>query len=200
MILLDQRDQLAADLGQLVDIKIYEQDDRFSITIGNGQTVLGGDSVYHLQVQPSAADPGRMAVNYTVIDATGNAQPMEMQDKLIAGGKLGGLLTFRTDVLDVTQNDLGRLSLGISMSMNAQHSQGYDPSGAKGADFFFASDGLWGQVVAGEILRPAHPQSPCLRSRMRGSVIAGYDGVPAITRSHRCLRRIRQIAKRQRVP
>lgn len=134
--LLDQRDQLAAELGQLVDIKVYEQDDRFSITIGNGQTVLGGDTVYRLQVRPSAADPGRMAVNYTVMDAAGNLQPVEMQDKLLAGGKLGGLLTFRTDVLDVTQNDLGRLALGISMAVNAQHAQGYDPSGAQGGNFF----------------------------------------------------------------
>ncbi|MGB6006927.1 flagellar hook-associated protein FlgK [Castellaniella sp.] len=137
--LLDQRDQLAADLGQLVDIKVYEQDDRFNITIGNGQTVLGGDSVYYLQVKPSAADPSRMAVNYTVTDASGNPHPVEMKDSLITGGKLGGLLTFRSDVLDSTQNELGRLALGISMSVNAQHTQGYDPSGAQGTDFFTVS-------------------------------------------------------------
>lgn len=137
--LLDQRDQLAADLGQLVDIKVYEQDDRFNITIGNGQTVLGGDSVYYLQVHPAAADPSRLAVNYTVTDASGNPRPVEMKDSLITGGKLGGLLTFRTDVLDSTQNELGRLALGISMSMNAQHTQGYDPSGAPGTDFFTVS-------------------------------------------------------------
>ncbi|MGB6242153.1 MAG: flagellar hook-associated protein FlgK [Castellaniella sp.] len=137
--LLDQRDQLAADLGQLVNIKVYEQDDRFSITIGNGQTVLGGNSVYHLQVKPSAADPSRMAVHYTVQGPGGVLQPVEMKDSLIAGGKLGGLLTFRADVLDVTQNDLGRLALGISMSINAQHVQGYDPSGAPGTNFFNVS-------------------------------------------------------------
>jgi len=137
--LLDQRDQLASELGQLVDIKIYEQDDRFSITIGNGQTVLGGDSVYYLQANPSAADPGRLAVNYTVTDASGQPRPAEMKDSLITGGKLGGLLTFRSDVLDTTQNDLGRLALGISMAVNAQHTQGYDPSGAQGGDFFTVS-------------------------------------------------------------
>ncbi|HET8597134.1 MAG TPA: flagellar hook-associated protein FlgK [Castellaniella sp.] len=137
--LLDQRDQLASELGQLVDIKVYEQDDRFSITIGNGQTVLGGDSVYYLQANPSAADPGRLAVNYTVTDASGQPKPVEMKDSLITGGKLGGLLTFRSDVLDTTQNDLGRLALGISMAVNAQHIQGYDPSGAQGGDFFTVS-------------------------------------------------------------
>nr|WP_066454282.1 flagellar hook-associated protein FlgK [Castellaniella caeni] len=147
--LLDQRDQLASELGQLVDIHVYEQDDRFNITIGNGQTVLGGDSVYHLQVLPSAADPSRMAVNYTVPGPNGTLKPVEMNDSLITGGQLGGLLTFRTDVLDVTQNDLGRVALGISMSINAQHLQGYDASGAKGG-YFFANNGIAGaQATAG---------------------------------------------------
>ncbi|MGB3742408.1 MAG: flagellar hook-associated protein FlgK [Castellaniella sp.] len=137
--LFDQRDQLTSELGQIIDIKTYEQDDRISITVGNGQTVLGGDEVYHLQTLPSAADPGRLAVYYTVLDAGGTLKPVEMSDGMITGGKLGGLLTFRADVLDSTQNDLGRLALGISMSINAQHVQGYDPSGAAGLDFFTVS-------------------------------------------------------------
>lgn len=40
--LLDQRDQLVSELGQLIDIKTYVQEDRVNITVGNGQTVLGG--------------------------------------------------------------------------------------------------------------------------------------------------------------
>lgn len=59
-----------------------------------------------------------------------------MSDTLITGGKLGGLLTFRTDVLDSTQNDLGRIALGISVAINEQHAQGYDLSGTLGGDFF----------------------------------------------------------------
>ncbi|MGB3277438.1 MAG: flagellar hook-associated protein FlgK [Castellaniella sp.] len=134
--LLDQRDQLVSELGQLVDVQAYEQDDRVSLTIGNGQTVLGGDSVYHLEVHPSKADPSRMAVNYTTKDAAGNPVPIEMEDKRITGGKLGGLLTFRTDALDATQNDLGRVALGISIAINEQHKLGVDLAGTPGVDFF----------------------------------------------------------------
>lgn len=150
--LLDQRDQLAAELGQLVDVQVYEQDGRFNITIGNGQTVLGGDSVYHLEARPSAADPSRMVVNYTVPGGGGAPLLVEMPDKYLTGGKLGGLLTFRRDVLDVTQNDLGRIALGVSMSINAQHMQGYDPSGEKGGYFFEVNNGITGaqaQAAAG---------------------------------------------------
>lgn len=134
--LLDQRDQLVSELGQLVDVKAYEQDDRVSLTIGNGQTVLGGDSVYYLEAHPSKADPARLAVNYTTKDAAGNTIPIEMADSRITGGKLGGLLTFRSEALDATQNDLGRIALGISIALNEQHAQGYDLSGAAGGLFF----------------------------------------------------------------
>jgi flagellar hook-associated protein 1 FlgK len=134
--LLDQRDQLVSELGQLVDVQAYEQDDRVSLTIGNGQTVLGGDSIYYLEAHPSKADPSRMAVNYTTKDAAGNPVPIEMEDKRITGGKLGGLLTFRTDALDATQNDLGRVALGISIAINEQHKLGVDLAGTPGVDFF----------------------------------------------------------------
>ncbi len=134
--LLDQRDQLVSELGQLVDVKAYEQDDRVSLTIGNGQTVLGGDSVYYLEALPSKADPSRLAVNYTTKDAAGNTIPIEMDDKRITGGKLGGLLTFRSDALDATQNDLGRIALGISIAINDQHAKGFDLSGTPGGEFF----------------------------------------------------------------
>jgi len=134
--LLDQRDQLVSELGQLVDVKAYEQDDRVSLTIGNGQTVLGGDSVYYLEVHPSKADPARLAVNYTTKDAAGNTIPIEMDDSRITGGKLGGLLTFRSEALDATQNDLGRIALGISIAINEQHAKGYDLSGSPGGEFF----------------------------------------------------------------
>lgn len=134
--LLDQRDQFVSDLGQLVDVKAYEQDDRISLTIGNGQTVLGGDTVFHLETHLSKADPTRLAVNYTTKDAAGNSIPIEMDDKQITGGKLGGLLAFRSDALDATQNDLGRIALGISIALNEQHVQGYDLSGTPGGEFF----------------------------------------------------------------
>jgi len=134
--LLDQRDQLVSELGQLVDVKAYEQDDRVSLTIGNGQTVLGGDTVYYLEAHPSKADPSRLAVNYTTKDAAGNTIPIEMDDSRITGGKLGGLLSFRSDALDATQNDLGRIALGISIALNEQHAQGFDLSGTPGGEFF----------------------------------------------------------------
>jgi flagellar hook-associated protein 1 FlgK len=134
--LLDQRDQLVSELGQLVNVKVYNQDDQVSITVGNGQTVLGGNTVYPLQAQPSAADPSRLSISYTTTDANGQPKAVEMSDSMITGGQLGGLLTFRSDALDSVQNDLGRVALGISVAINDQHVQGYDMAGAPGTDLF----------------------------------------------------------------
>lgn len=134
--LLDQRDQLVSELGELVNVSVFVQDDRVNLTIGNGQIVLGGDSVFHLQAAASLSDPGRMAVFTTVPDGSGGVASRELDDRLISGGHLGGLLSFRADVLDVTQNDLGRLAIGLAATVNAQHRQGYDLSGNPGGDFF----------------------------------------------------------------
>src|SRR5690606_34995948 len=49
--LLDQRDQLVAELNELVGVSVNEQDGKFNLSIGNGQIVLGGDTVYPLHAQ-----------------------------------------------------------------------------------------------------------------------------------------------------
>lgn len=139
--LLDQRDQLVTELGQLVDIRVYNQDDQLSLTVGNGQTVLGGNTIYPLQAVASAADPGRTVVAYTTTDANGQPVAVEMGDHMIHGGQLGGLLTFRADALDAAQNDLGRMAMAITTAVNAQQMRGFDVTGAAGG-YFFSSNSL----------------------------------------------------------
>lgn len=134
--LLDMRDQAVNELSQMIDIQVFYQDDRVNISVGNGQVVLGGNSVYPLSARPSVADPSRIAVNYTVQDGSGNKVQVEMADSMITGGKLGGLLTFRSDSLDAVQNDLGRLAMGLAVTMNSAHKAGVDLAGNPGLDYF----------------------------------------------------------------
>jgi len=49
---------------------------------------------------------------------------------------LGGLLRFRHETLDVTQNELGRVALGLALAFNELHAQGVDLNGTDGGDFF----------------------------------------------------------------
>ncbi|AEC19312.1 flagellar hook-associated protein FlgK [Pusillimonas sp. T7-7] len=133
--LLDQRDQLVAELGQLVGVKVIEQDGNFNLTVGNGQILLGGDTVFPLHAQPSADDPARTVVAYTA-PVNGGVVTVELADSSIKGGALGGLLDYRREALDSVQNKLGRLAVGLATAINAVHEKGEDLNGVGGGDFF----------------------------------------------------------------
>src|SRR5690606_15553162 len=85
----------------------------------------------------SSSDPTRVVVAYTApTGEPGKTMTVELEDKVITGGKLGGLLQYRTESLDVLQNDLGRMAIGLALAFNAQHTQGGDLNGNPGGAFF----------------------------------------------------------------
>ncbi len=133
----DQRDQLVTELNTLVKVNVIEQNGSYNITVGNGQTMLSGTSVYPLQAVASKADGSRLVVAYTVpTGQPGQTATVELQDGQISGGQLGGLLDYRANSLDVLQNDLGRMAVGLAVSYNAIHEQGLDANGRPGQAFF----------------------------------------------------------------
>ncbi len=131
--LLDQRDQAVAELTKLVGAKVVVQDKgTFNVFVGNGQPLVMGDDSYDLKAVPSAADPGRTTVAYTLP----NGNVVEAQDGAITGGSLGGLIKFRSETLDGAQNAVGRLSLALGESFNNQHKLGIDLNGQIGGNLF----------------------------------------------------------------
>lgn len=134
--LLDQRDQLVAELSQLVNVNVIEQDGSLSLTVGNGQVLLGGNTLFPLNAQPSADDPSRVVLAYTAPGAGGSTISVELREDAVKGGTLGGLLTYRREALDSVQNNLGRLATGLAMAVNDIHRTGADLAGAPGGDFF----------------------------------------------------------------
>lgn len=135
--LLDQRDQLLKELNELVGVTVFEQDGKFSLAIGNGHLVLGGDTVFPLQSQPSAADPQRMVVGLVVQQGgDGGNRSIEINESNIRGGKLGGLIQYRQEILDDVQDNLGRLAVGLASAFNEVHGRGTDLHGNVGTDLF----------------------------------------------------------------
>ncbi|NOV24210.1 flagellar hook-associated protein FlgK [Cupriavidus necator] len=131
--LLDQRDQAVAELTKLVGAKVVVQDSgTYNVFVGNGQPLVMGNDAYDLKAVASAADPNRTVVAYTLPTGT----VIESEPGAISGGSLGGLLQFRTETLDPAQSAIGRLSLAIGASFNAQHQLGIDLNGAPGTDMF----------------------------------------------------------------
>jgi flagellar hook-associated protein 1 FlgK len=132
--LLDQRDQLVNELGQLVGTRLVVQDGgQYNIFIGNGQTLVLGDRATRLAAVASSGDPTRSVV--AVVNAAGNA--VQLQDGMLGGGgSLGGLLQFRSETLAPAQNSLGRMAIALADTFNAQQNLGIDLNGVLGSDFF----------------------------------------------------------------
>lgn len=131
--LLDQRDQLVNELNKVVGVEVSVQDGgTYNITMANGYSLVQGSSARQLAAVPSHADPSRVTVAY--VDAT--AGEIEIPEKLLTSGTLGGMLTFRSQDLDQSRNTLGQLALAFADAFNKQHQAGFDATGAKGEDFF----------------------------------------------------------------
>lgn len=131
--LLDQRDQLVSNLNNLVGVTVSQQDGgSYNISIGNGISLVTGDSYNTLAAVPSSSDPSRLTIA-SVNPTTGATS--EIPEKLVTTGSLGGLLAFRSD-LDNTRNQLGQLAMALGSSFNTQHEAGYDSNGDAGEAFF----------------------------------------------------------------
>jgi len=129
--LLDKRNALLNELAQKVDITVIDEaENNLSIFIGNGQTMLSGNTAFALSAQPDNGDPSRDVISYngliSVFDISSN----------LTGGELGGLLDFRNNVLEPTRNALGRTAIGLAETFNAQMRDGMDLNGNLGQDFF----------------------------------------------------------------
>lgn len=131
--LLDQRDQLVSELNKIVGVEVSVQDGgTYNLTMANGYTLVQGSNARQLAAVPSSADPSRTTVAY-VDAAAGN---IEIPEKLLNTGSLGGLMTFRSQDLDQTRNTLGQLALALATEFNTQHKAGFDANGDPGKDFF----------------------------------------------------------------
>lgn len=131
--LLDQRDQVVAELNKLIRVQVARQDNGvYNAFIGNGQALVVGSQSYSLAPVQSPYDPERIGVALT----TPLGVKVDLLDSLLTGGKLGGLIAFRNGLLDEAQNALGRVAVGLAQQFNELHRLGQDLDGALGGDFF----------------------------------------------------------------
>ncbi|EPE6252124.1 flagellar hook-associated protein FlgK [Enterobacter hormaechei] len=131
--LLDQRDQLVSELNKIFGVDVTVQDSgTYNISIANGYTLVQGSNASQLAAVKSSADPARTTIAY-VDAAAGN---VEISEKQITTGSLGGLLTFRSQDLDQARNTLNQMALAFADAMNTQHQAGFDANGDKGGKLF----------------------------------------------------------------
>ena len=133
--LLDQRDQLVAELSELADIRTHVQDDgAMNIYAGNGMALVVGADAQQLRIAQDTSTPGQLEIE---IDVGNNWQPV---GTLLQGGSIGGLRDFERDTLSKAMHEVGRLALVLADSVNEQHKQGIDLQGNNGTDIFSSGD------------------------------------------------------------
>jgi flagellar hook-associated protein 1 FlgK len=130
--LLDRRDAVVAELNRLVRVNVVTQSDgTYNVFIGTGQSLVVGSQRLTMAVRPSTEDPTSVSVGYV---SGGNF--IALPSAVLRGGEIGALFTFRSEVLDPAQNQLGRIAVVLADTFNAQHRLGQDLNGALGTDFF----------------------------------------------------------------
>lgn len=130
--LMDQRDQLVGELSKLVKTTVVDQGaGTYNVFIGNGLPLVVGNESYTLAAVTSPSDTSRTEIAYY---SNGNETILDSSN--LSGGSLGGLLEFRSETLDITQNKLGQIALVLASKFNETHKNGFDLNGTAGGDLF----------------------------------------------------------------
>ncbi|UCV08876.1 flagellar hook-associated protein FlgK [Dechloromonas denitrificans] len=134
--LLDQRDQLVAELNKLVKVTTSTNSNgSYNVYIGTGQQLVVGTQITEMAAMPSSADPSKVVVGLKTAGGT-----QELPESLINGGELGGLIAFRSDSLQPVANELGRVAASLALTFNAQNSLGQDLLGNIAGNTGFVGD------------------------------------------------------------
>lgn len=132
--LLDQRDQLIAQLGQHIEVSRVDSrgqdgalDGSVSLFVGGGQSLVIGAEHHKLKAvaDPHVPDQTRIALDL-------NGRERELPVSRLSGGAIAGLLRFQDEDLRSARTELGQLAAGLADAINTQHAQGTDLDGAAG--------------------------------------------------------------------
>jgi len=131
--LMDQRDQLIRDLNKYVQTTNIPADDgSIGIFLASSQPLVLGTRVSPVSIVNDAFnDPAKSQLAITVAGSTNI-----LDESMLGGGEVAGLLRFQnTDLVDAG-NMLGRMALAIGTKMNEQQALGLDLNGNAGTALF----------------------------------------------------------------
>ncbi|KAF0863575.1 flagellar hook-associated protein FlgK [Pseudomonas sp. LD120] len=128
--LLDARNETVRQLSTFIGVQVSERGSSLDLYLGSGQPLVMGNSANSLEVVQGKNDPTRSMLQLnrgaTTVDIT----------NVTTGGEIGGLLRYRSEVLDPAMNELGRVALVVADQMNSQMAQGIDKNGEFGGNLF----------------------------------------------------------------
>ncbi|MBA4361173.1 MAG: flagellar hook-associated protein FlgK [Pseudomonas sp.] len=128
--LLDARNETVRQLSTFTGAQVIERDGNLDVYLGSGQPLVIGGTASTLSVASSLNDPSRMGIQLNRAGSTVDIT------SVMTGGEMGGLLRYRSTVLDPAMNELGRVALVVADQMNSLQAQGIDKNGAFGSNLF----------------------------------------------------------------
>jgi len=136
--LLDQRDRLLRELSGLISVKTkFEPSGAVLVSVGDtlDQGILVQQTTARaITVSQSGIDKNKLEF---AIDAYASPETIPS----INSGKIGGIMTFREQVLNPAFNSLNDLAEVMAREINAIHREGIDAEGQLGGDLFaFSAD------------------------------------------------------------
>ncbi len=135
--LLDQRDQMVRNLNQHVQTsQVAASDGSISLFVGGSQPLVLGSMAATLSVDAPAGLGAGSGQKRLFFQQPGAATRVELNEDMLGGGEVAGLLRFHNHDLAEGRNLLGRMALGISETLNAQNRLGLTLDGQPGGNLF----------------------------------------------------------------
>lgn len=132
--LMDQRDQLINDLNKYVQTStVTSNDGTVNVFVAGSQSLVLGVKAGQIDLSTTAY-AGDSSLSQINIRMSGISAPLDQT--MLRGGELAGLLQFKNGDLQTATNLLGRMALAIGTRMNEQQALGLDLNGNVGTALF----------------------------------------------------------------
>lgn len=132
--LLDQRDQLIRELNQYIQTSQIPADDgTVGVFVAGSQPLVMATTATELSLQVAKEFPGSGQMSLYI---QRQGTQVELNEQMLSGGEMQGLLRFANQDMAEGRNLLGRLAQGMAMTMNEQHKLGLTLDGEFGKDLF----------------------------------------------------------------
>ncbi len=143
--LLDARDRATTELADKIAIRVNERSDgSSSITTTGGLLLVNGTTAATLARVNDPREPTRGRI----VLQTGSQSTDVTRE--MTGGVIGGLLDTRSQLVENTRNELGRLAAAVVATLNARNAAGDDKNGDPGVALF---------TIGAPTVRPASTNS-----------------------------------------
>ncbi len=135
--LLDKRDQLIRDLNvHIQTTQIAADDGSIGVFVSSSQPLVLGNTAATLSLGAPDAFPGSLTQQQLFFSMPGNAQKVALNQNMLGGGTIAGLLQFQNNDLAEGYALLGRMAAGITDALNTQNKLGLTLDGNRGKDLF----------------------------------------------------------------